>query len=147
MRAGTVLAILLLLPSCGVEKVPSAAVAVENAVRRYNRCLIEAYQAADAGLVESAASEAEVGRVGIIIGALSANGEIIRAGLTRLEFRTVLLVSDSRAEAKTTEDWVYENVSLKTWEVTKTARNIQYKLHYLLKMQAGRWIVVSIAVE
>lgn len=117
---------------------------LKNAVRKYNRALVETYRMAEPGLLADVAAEQEVRKVDVLITTLQMQNKVLRASLDRIAFIGMDRPGDERAEVKTSEDWFYEHMDRKTRQRVGQAKRIHYELVYTLERKGGKWIVAGI---
>jgi hypothetical protein len=112
----------------------------EEAIRRYNRAVIEAHLTGNTAELEKAAGEREVERVQIFVATLRGRGEVLLESLERLHVReAVLEAAAGRALAE--ERWTYERVNAKTREPIAQKSQRDYVMTYLLARRGGGWVV------
>jgi hypothetical protein len=112
----------------------------EEAVRRYNRAVIEAHLTGSTAELEKAAGEREVERVQIFVGSLRAQGQLLLESLERLEIREAALEGQAgRAVAE--ERWSYERVDARTRQPVVARTRRDYVMRYLLARRGGGWVV------
>ncbi|HZZ83282.1 MAG TPA: hypothetical protein VFE30_02000 [Anaeromyxobacteraceae bacterium] len=112
-------------------------------VEEYNRIVTEAYRAGDARSLEGAVGPKELKKLGGLIGVKLDLGFTLDAQLLDLK---VLNVERRGKEVlvNTDESWHYADRRVGTGEQIGQDSEDHYRMHYILRKPAGRWVVDEI---
>ena len=116
---------------------------LKTIIAKYNIALVEAYGYQFFEPLKEVAGEDEVGKVEIIIDSYMLGNQIMEAQLNRMDFNEINIEED-RATVRTSEDWSYRWVDLRTGEEVEPLRDIHYELLYHLIKNDDKWLVEKV---
>lgn len=116
--------------------------AVRKAVRAYDDALAKTYYELSVEPLATVASPEEQKRNEVFIEKLTYEKTRMRANIKEFKFESVVIESDERAIAITSEKWEVEKVSIDGSVVVSPRETIEYRLEYrLTRKPGGSWVV------
>jgi hypothetical protein len=115
----------------------------EDAIRRYDRAVIEAYLTGSTKALEKAAAEREVERVQIFVYAIRAQGQVLEQSLEELRVKEAVFEKE-KARALAEERWVYLRRDVRTRQPVAARADRRYLMTYLLARRGGDWVVEKV---
>lgn len=119
--------------------------AAKEAVERYNKILVQAYNRPNPDLMEKITTEEELKRVALYIMFNLTNNRVLKAHLDELKFDEVKIEKKRWAKVKTIENWSYKYLDFKTKKIVVPVKKARYKVTYTLEKRKGRWLVSSLS--
>jgi hypothetical protein len=114
--------------------------AIKKLVGKYNVALITAYKDMNPLPLRRVTSNSEFEKVNLIIDSFMEVNQIMEAELMSLGFKDIKIEQDS-ATVKTSEQWKYRWVDMKTGEVKVPLQEIHYEMLYHLTKEEDKWLV------
>jgi len=125
--------------ACGKEG-SEGELLLQNAVRKYNSTLAEAYRERSVEPLMGAATEKEIERVELLIRMLEQKGLFLDGQLRRIDFGRAEMEAEDRGRISTEEVWDYRHLDVKTKGII-SKRKITYRLIYHLVKDKDGWLV------
>ncbi len=118
----------------------------ESLVRAYNDRLIEAYRSGDYEIMEEVAGNEEAKKLFGLIGVKMDIGVTLDAQLLDIRFEGVERLGSS-VEILTDERWYYQDRRIGAGDVVGPQSIDHYVMRYVLREEAGRWVVSEVRFE
>ena len=115
----------------------------EDAIRRYDRAVIEAHLTGSTEALEKAAAEREVERVQIFVAAIRGRGQVLEQSLEELRVMEAAFEKE-KGRALAEERWVYQRRDARTREPVAPRADRRYLMTYLLAKRGGDWVVEKV---
>lgn len=131
---------IVVFSGCASPPPDTRAAQLKIVIAKYNNALIEAYKNRfDSPLME-VAGEAEVRKIRTIVDSFLQSDEIMEAEVKRMDFKEIKIEAE-KAEVKTSEDWQYRWVNVRTGKEVEPIKDIHYEMLYHLIKKDGKWLV------
>ncbi len=115
----------------------------EDAIRRYDRAVIEAHLTGSTAALEKAAAEREVERVQIFVSAIRAQGQVLEQSLEELRVKEAVFERE-KARALAEERWTYLRRDVRTRQPVAAKADRRYLMTYLLSRRGDDWVVEKV---
>lgn len=147
LSIGNFLALFLLLSGCLQKPQDPETMEIRNAVRKYNRALIDAYGTFDMKLLEPSATEKEIRKVDVLTLTLREENKRLEARLEKLRFTSAGKITEAAARVTTEEKWRYRHVGLRDGKPLGAEKEESSTLRYFLIKTPAGWKVDSVEAQ
>lgn len=113
---------------------------VKTVIAKYNNALIEAYRNQNPIYLKEVAGDDEVRKIGTIVESFLQGDEIMEAEIEKINFKEIKIEAE-KATVRTSEEWRYRWVNIKTGKEAEPARDIHYDMLYRMVKKDGKWLV------
>jgi hypothetical protein len=114
--------------------------AIRRLIGKYNMAIVTAYKNLGMEPLREVASKERFEKVEVIINSFMQGGQMMEAELLELDFKGMEIDAE-RARVRTSEDWKYRWVDVRTREVKVPLTEIHYEMLYHLIKRDDRWLV------
>ena len=109
-------------------------------VAKYNNAIIEAYKNQFFAPLTEVAGEKQVNKARVVINSFRRGNQVMEADVRKIDFKEIKRQGD-KASVRTSEDWVYRWVDIKTGKEVEPLKDIHYEIVYHLVKKDGKWLV------
>lgn len=109
-------------------------------IAKYNNALVEAYKNQNPAPLREVVGDNEVRKIGTIVESFLQSDEIMEAELVKINFKEIK-IDAAKAEVRTSEDWRYRWVHIKTGKETEPVEDIHYDMLYNMAKKDGKWLI------